>query len=97
MPEASASGRFAKTPMAMVITAATRAVEVRSAGKCPAPAAFPRMSGFTNRMYAIVMKVVAPARTSRRTVVPRAARPKKRSSLDSECVVATGLSMGRGG
>src|ERR1051325_8135176 len=80
MPGASASGRLAASPMATVITAATSAVEVSSAPACPSPAAAPRICGFTNRMYAIVTNVVAPARTSRRTVVPREPSPKNVSS-----------------
>ncbi len=85
MPAASASGRLASNPMAMVATAATSAVEVRTAAKgslWPAESAtFPRMTGLTKRMYAIVMKVVAPAITSVRTLEPRSEIPKKRSSV----------------
>jgi hypothetical protein len=38
-----------------------------------------RMAGFTKTMYAMVMKVVRPARTSVRHVVWWAAKPKYRS------------------
>ena len=71
---------FDASPIASVAIAATSAVDVSSAPNiCGPPAAPCRISGFTNRMYAIVTNVVAPARISRRTVVPRAVRPKKRS------------------
>ena len=54
MPAASASGRFARSPIASVATAATSAVEVRSAGNGSCvPAAsvtFPRIAGFTKTM-----------------------------------------------
>src|SRR6266853_1035023 len=44
------------------------------------PAA-PRIAGLTTTMYAIVRKVVSPATTSVRSVVPRPRRSKSRSSM----------------
>ena len=53
------------------------------------------MSGLSTTMYAIVMKVTSPPRTSRRTEDPRSVIPKYRSSapLRALIVVATGDSL----
>ena len=81
MPEARASGRFAKTPMQMHMMAAPRHVAVASAGihaapTAPLPNAADRMPGLTKMMYAIVMKVTTPASISVRTLVPRSVNLK---------------------
>jgi hypothetical protein len=46
------------------------------------PAAF-RIAGLTATMYAIVTKVVTPASTSRRRLVPAFSKPKNAASLCS--------------
>src|SRR5574338_479678 len=73
--------------MAMVMMPATRAVpaamvaSVHRGSACPVASNPPvRMEPFTNRMYAITMKVVSPARSSVPTVVPRSLSLKKASS-----------------
>ena len=67
---ASENGRFAYTPMNSEKTPDISAVTTIDAPRSiPAPEAI--QTGWMTRMYAIVMKVVSPARTSRRKVLPR--------------------------
>jgi hypothetical protein len=77
-PDASANGTFANTPIAIENTAAARAVATATASN-GSPAA-DRIAGLTNRMYAIVRKVVSPPSASTRRVVPRSESVNQRSS-----------------
>src|SRR5687768_12642321 len=74
MPGASATGKFAPTPISSVARAAAAAVAA-TAGSNGTPAAA-RIDGLANRMYAIVRNVAIPPRTSRAGVVPRPCRSK---------------------
>ena len=69
MPEAQASGRLEKTPIAMVMMPAPRQVAVTAAAS-GMPAA-ERMLGLTTMMYAMARNVVRPARTSVAEFEPR--------------------------
>jgi hypothetical protein len=62
MPGASAIGYRAKAPIRVVANAAERQVAANTAGT-GMPASL-RMDGFTNTIYAMVTKVVMPARIS---------------------------------
>ncbi|CAB4807876.1 unannotated protein [freshwater metagenome] len=80
-PVASASGKFATTPIRIVITPATSAVAAAISarlGASPPPRNFPSPSlanpiinGLSATIYAIVKKVTMPPRTSCPTVEPR--------------------------
>ena len=74
-PVASAIGSRPTTPIRIVITAATSAVTPATWGtprtRPSASLASPRISGLSTTMYAIVMNVTSPPRTSRRTLEPR--------------------------
>src|ERR671912_983085 len=98
-PVASAIGIRPTTPITIVTTAATSAVTPatcsRPSTRPSASAAVPMISGLSTTMYAIVMKVTSPPRTSRRTVEPRAVILKYRSSRPppGRVIVATGASL----
>lgn len=71
---AVAIGYLAKSPINKQPIALARAVAVKTA-PLSIPEA-PKISGLTNKIYAIEMKVVKPARISRFTLVLRPVRSK---------------------
>src|SRR4030095_11889932 len=71
IPDASAIGKFATTPMRIEQIAAAAAVAA-TAGANGTPAA-ERIAGVANRMYAIVRNVAPAPRTSAVTLDPRRA------------------------
>src|SRR6476620_3405300 len=74
MPGASAIGYFAKPPIRKLPKAAERQVAAVTAARgMPALA---RIDGLTKMMYAIVMKVVIPAKISVRQSAPSCLNPK---------------------
>ena len=75
MPDASATGKFATTPIMIEQIAAAAAVAA-TAGPTGTPAA-ERIVGLANRMYAIVRNVVTPPRISAGAVEPREPRSKR--------------------
>ena len=68
IPGASANGKLAKRPITSVATKEETAVAVNTL-PMSRPAAF-KVSGLTIKIYAIVIKVVRPAKTSVLTFVP---------------------------
>ena len=92
-PGAIAYARLVNAPIAIVMTPATRQVEVRTASNgSPWPArpgtpANPRIAGFTKMMYDITMNVVRPATVSRARVVPFSAKRKRRPSAEYAAVL----------
>jgi hypothetical protein len=62
--------------MMIVITPATRHVDVTAPGRGNPSPPRPRIAGFKKMMYDMTMKVVAPAIVSRPSVVPFSANLK---------------------
>ncbi|MNN68903.1 hypothetical protein D3C81_1846460 [compost metagenome] len=84
IPGARATGKLMNSPMAMVKIPAAKAV-ARNTEYQPMsmrPKAV-RVPGFTDKIYAIAIKVVRPAIISVRTVVPFSFNLKKRFKLFS--------------
>ena len=75
---ASATGRFARQPIRIQPNAAIRQVVTKTA--CVSIPAAPRICGLTKMIYTMVRKVVIPAITSVRAVVPCACKRNKRPS-----------------
>ena len=85
MPGARANGKFAHRPMTTHPTKAAIAV-ANSASSKGIPAT-DNIAGFTSSMYAIVRKVVIPARISEPAVTPFALNPKVLSRILSTAVM----------
>src|SRR5262245_21421035 len=85
MPGASAMGYLARPPIRKLPTAAEiHVAAVTAANGIPVSC---RIDGFTKTMYAIVMKVVNPARTSVRQSVPSVLNWKYCSSRERRSIV----------
>src|SRR4051812_25647459 len=94
MPLARAIGKLATSPISTQHTAAASAVHA-TAEFCGTPAEA-RILGLTNRMYAIVRNVATAPRTSRPTVLPRAAMAKRRSRTAAKVLIGRWRRLARG-